>query len=408
MTDEVYSLQEIGEDEELLSFSSSPQEQAYIGHLRGDFGRGTEFWTTWRDYHEELKGQEFKDELDHLVNSLRESGPLKDLRSMERFCREHAQARMSPKAGTEYYGFRVDAPQHRYYLRFLPLRGNYNFYIYCYQTDKFERAAELPPREVEMSDKITTLVVEPEKPCQVREISGLSEMHAVVGGYIQVIYPFQDDIALVCNDEGESLGLPLNRPLTNDLGVPYDMIYGTFFLAGVGEKDFVSLTDDQIDHYKAFYDNMMLIAAEQSAAQEEFAPDAAMLDFAVACQISFHVTREEQASSAHADAFISHVTGIFNQDETLSDRTVGDLNFTFQDGCVDIRYTFASRSKDTASAEKFSEQCVRKVQDQLEGYGCKIVKIECFAEELEPDHMRGPAKEHGNQESKKKGIHHER
>lgn len=263
MTAEAYPLQEIGEDEELLSFSSTPQEQAYIGHLRGDFGRGTEFWTTWWDHHEELKGQEFKDELDHLVNSLRESGPLKDLRSMERFCQEHTQARMSPKAGTDYYRFRVDTPQHRYYLRFLPLRGNYNFYIYCYQTNKFERATELPPEEVEMSDKITVLVVEPMKPCQVREISGLDEMQAIVGGHIQAVYPFRDEVALVCNEEGKNLGLPLNRPLTDNHGLPYDMICGTFFLAGLGAEDFVSLTDDQLRQYKEMYDNMMVITAKK-------------------------------------------------------------------------------------------------------------------------------------------------
>ena len=269
MTDEVYSLQEIGEDEELLSFSSTPQDQAFIGHLRGDFGSGTEFWTTWWDHHEELKGQESKDELDHLVNSLRESGPLKDLRSMERFCWEHAQARMSPKAGTDYYGFRVDTPQRRYYLRFLPLRGNYNFYIYCYQTDKFERTVELPSKEVEMSDKITVLVVEPMKPCQVREISGLEEMQAIVGGHIQAVYPFRDEVALVCNEEGKNLGLSPNRTLTNNRGVPYDMICGTFFLAGLGAEDFVSLTEDQLRQYKEMYDNMMIIDTGRPVPQEK-------------------------------------------------------------------------------------------------------------------------------------------
>ena len=269
MTAEAYPLQEIGEEEELLSFSSTPQEQACIGYLRGDFGRGTEFWTTWWDQHEELKGQEFKDELDHLVNSLRESGPLKDLRSMERFCQEHAQARMSPKAGMDYYGFRVDTPQHRYYLRFLPLRGNYNFYIYCYQTNKFERATELPPKEVEMSDKITVLVVEPMKPCQVREISGLDEMQAMVGGHIQAVYPFRDEVALVCNEEGKNLGLPLNRPLTDNHGLPYDMICGTFFLAGLGAEDFVSLTEDQLRQYKEMYDNMMIIDTGRPIPQEK-------------------------------------------------------------------------------------------------------------------------------------------
>ena len=58
---------------------------------------------------------------------------------MQSFCWKHKQAQMSPESGKDYYGFRVDTPKRRYYLRFLPLRGNYNFYIYCYQTDKLER-----------------------------------------------------------------------------------------------------------------------------------------------------------------------------------------------------------------------------------------------------------------------------
>lgn len=404
MTDEVYSLQEIGEDEELLSFSSSSQEQACIGHLRGDFGRGTEFWTAWWDHHEELKGQEFKDELDHLVNSLRESGPLKDLRSMERFCREHAQARMSPKAGTEYYGFRVDTPQRRYYLRFLPLRGNYNFYIYCYQTDKFERAAELPPKEVEMSNKITVLVVEPMKPCRVQEIPNtLEAMGQVVGGRIES-FSYQRE-AIISNEESKLLDLPLNRPLYDGSGTQIDMLRGTFFVAGVDGEHFTSLTDDQLQHFKALYDS---IAAERPAAQAEIAPEAAMPDFAVACQISFRLTHEEQTDSDPHDLFISHVTGIFNQDQALAERTVGGLDVAFQGRCAEVRYTFARQDKDTASAELFSKQCVLDVRDQLEGYGCKIEKIECFAEELEPDYGRDQVRGRGTQEKKRKGNRHDR
>ena len=54
---------------------------------------------------------------------------------------------MSPESGKDHYGFRVDTAMRRYYLRFLPLRGNYNFYIYCYQTDKLERSTVLPSKE---------------------------------------------------------------------------------------------------------------------------------------------------------------------------------------------------------------------------------------------------------------------
>ena len=113
MSDEKYPLLEIGTDEEPLFFTSEMQDQACIGHLRGDFGSGAKFWTTWWDHHEELKDQAFEDELDDVVNMLRKDGPLKDFPSMQRFCWEHSQTRMSPRSGSEYYGLRVDTAQHR-------------------------------------------------------------------------------------------------------------------------------------------------------------------------------------------------------------------------------------------------------------------------------------------------------
>lgn len=120
-----------------------------------------------------------------------------------------------------------------------------------------------------MSDKIKVLVVEPMKPCEVREISGLGEMQSIVGGHIQAVYPFRDEIALVCNADGKNLDLPYNRPLTNDRGIPYDMICGTFFLASVGAEDFVSLTAEQIQRYKSLYDNVVVLTAEVPAPQEK-------------------------------------------------------------------------------------------------------------------------------------------
>ncbi len=52
MSGEKYPFLEIEKDEEYLLFSSPLQEQARIGYLRGDFGCGTEFWTTWWDQHQ--------------------------------------------------------------------------------------------------------------------------------------------------------------------------------------------------------------------------------------------------------------------------------------------------------------------------------------------------------------------
>ncbi len=55
------------------------------------------------------------------------------------------------------------------------------------------------------------LIVKPGYAPSEAEINGLHEMQDVVGGLIQAIYPFEDKVAVVCNDEGILLGMPFNR-----------------------------------------------------------------------------------------------------------------------------------------------------------------------------------------------------
>ena len=98
------------------------------------------------------------------------------------------------------------------------------------------------------------LIVKPLKAPYSKDIcSNLKEMQAIVGGYIQAIYPFDDPIALVCNDEGKLIGLPQNRLLCDRSGRVHDMICGTFFLAGLGEEDFISLTDEEVEKYSRYF-----------------------------------------------------------------------------------------------------------------------------------------------------------
>ena len=64
---------------------------------------------------------------------------------------------------------------------------------------------------------MTILVVEPMKPPTVQEIDGsLESMQRIVGGDIEAVYPFDDPVAIVCNEEGKMLGLPMNRALTDE------------------------------------------------------------------------------------------------------------------------------------------------------------------------------------------------
>ena len=97
------------------------------------------------------------------------------------------------------------------------------------------------------------LVVEPERRPEVREIDGsLESMQEVVGGWIQALYPFDEPVALVCNDEGKLLNLLANRGLRDKNGQIYDIVVGTFFLCGApADSDhFVSLTPEQIERYQ--------------------------------------------------------------------------------------------------------------------------------------------------------------
>ena len=92
------------------------------------------------------------------------------------------------------------------------------------------------------------LKVEPGKAPERAEITGdLESMQKIVGGSIQAIYPFEEPIALVCNEEGKLIGLPLNRTLRDEDGNVYDVIAGTFFLCGAPpeEENFTGLTENQ-------------------------------------------------------------------------------------------------------------------------------------------------------------------
>ena len=112
------------------------------------------------------------------------------------------------------------------------------------------------------------LVVEPQKPCRVQEIVSLPDMQQLVGGDIEAVYPFQEPVALVCNSEGKLLGLPMNRPLLDKDYLPYDIIRGTFFVAGLGQEEFISLTDEQIQRYKSLYDNMQILPVRTAAGEQ--------------------------------------------------------------------------------------------------------------------------------------------
>lgn len=121
------------------------------------------------------------------------------------------------------------------------------------------------------------LMVEPGKSPYETEIEGgLESLQAAVGGVIQAIYPYEDPVALICNDEGKLIGLPLNRALYDDDGHMYDIVPGNFLIVGLGEEDFASLSPDLMEKFSEQFkypEKFFRLAGEIVAVKQPLPPE---------------------------------------------------------------------------------------------------------------------------------------
>ena len=97
-------------DEAGLFYSMDAEEDRVlgtVGHLRIDFGHGgKEFWHTWWPHNDDqFNTPEFKDILQRFVDSLRQDGPLKDLKAMSTYCWQHGGPITEDKRS---YGYLVE------------------------------------------------------------------------------------------------------------------------------------------------------------------------------------------------------------------------------------------------------------------------------------------------------------
>ena len=99
-------------------------------------------------------------------------------------------------------------------------------------------------------NKLKVVVLEPSKLATVAEIEAtLAAMEGVVQGDIEVIYPFEEDVCIVCNENGKISGLPMCRVLLDDNREIRDVICGPAFICSYTDDGFGSLNDEQIDKY---------------------------------------------------------------------------------------------------------------------------------------------------------------
>lgn len=104
---------------------------------------------------------------------------------------------------------------------------------------------------------LNVLLVKPGERAEMVEMEdSLEAMQKMVDGMIEEYMPFEDDVAIVCNDEGKMRGLPLNRGILDENGKLMDIIAGSFFVcyAPIESEKFLSLPPELEKKYKEKFD----------------------------------------------------------------------------------------------------------------------------------------------------------
>lgn len=85
--------------------------------------------------------------------------------------------------------------------------------------------------KTEKKDRLEVLYVRPNKTAEFVEIDNdLASIQNLVDGYIEEYMPFDDEVAVICNEEGKMKNLDLNRGIYDKNGKLLDIICGSFFL----------------------------------------------------------------------------------------------------------------------------------------------------------------------------------
>ena len=106
-----------------------------------------------------------------------------------------------------------------------------------------------------MSKKIEVLVVRPLEEPKVETIEdSLESYYKLIGcQYIEAVYPWEDNVAVVLDEEGKLNGQMPNRALRGSDGMIRDVLFGTFFICGLSGCEFDSITDEMSKKYSELF-----------------------------------------------------------------------------------------------------------------------------------------------------------
>lgn len=100
-------------------------------------------------------------------------------------------------------------------------------------------------------ETIKVVLLQPGKLAKAVEIDSSLEgmQQAVGGGLIEAVYPFEEEVCLVCNEEGKINGMRPNRALYDDDHKMIDIICGPAFICDCRGENFGSLSEEQLNRY---------------------------------------------------------------------------------------------------------------------------------------------------------------
>ena len=129
-------------------------------------------------------------------------------------------------------------------------------FYYC-DSIGFKSVEFQPENAVTLENKsITVVLCEPGKVSRTAEIgSSLEDLQKAVGGCIEAYYPFEEEVCIVCNDEGKFNGMSPCRAIYGEDKQMMDIIFGPFFICDCSGENFASLSREQLQRYSEQFKN---------------------------------------------------------------------------------------------------------------------------------------------------------
>ena len=98
-------------------------------------------------------------------------------------------------------------------------------------------------------ETLKVILCEPGKMARIAEVSNkLEDLQRMVAGYIEQFCPWDEPVAIICNEEAKINGMAPNRAIYDD-GELLDVIFGPFFICDCSGESYGSLNQEQIARF---------------------------------------------------------------------------------------------------------------------------------------------------------------